>query len=198
MKSPIPHKILEQQFWLTTDRTMFWEEEKSLIVSDLHFGKTGHFRKSVIAVPQSVYKEELQRLVAQIQFFQPKQLIIVGDLFHSHANKELELFRKWRENFPDLTIHLIKGNHDILEDEWYKAAAIQVSHPGLDKTHFHFIHDIETCPEIEYKDRKKSQLSQSIIFQAIFIPGVRIHGAGRQSLCFPCFYFGLPMLYCLH
>ena len=30
---------------------MFWEEEKALIVSDLHFGKTGHFRKSGIAVP---------------------------------------------------------------------------------------------------------------------------------------------------
>ena len=51
MQKPVSHKILDQQFWLTTERTMFWEDEKSLIVSDLHFGKTGHFRKSGIAVP---------------------------------------------------------------------------------------------------------------------------------------------------
>ncbi|HEY4936402.1 MAG TPA: metallophosphoesterase, partial [Puia sp.] len=63
MQTPVSHKILDQQFWLTTDRTMFWEEEKALIVSDLHFGKTGHFRKSGIAVPPSVFKEDLQRLV---------------------------------------------------------------------------------------------------------------------------------------
>jgi len=62
-----------------------------LIISDLHFGKTGHFRKSGIAVPQGVYKEDLQRLVSQIQYFQPSQLIIVGDFFHSQLNKELEL-----------------------------------------------------------------------------------------------------------
>jgi metallophosphoesterase superfamily enzyme len=54
-----------------------------LIVSDLHFGKTGHFRKSGIAVPQSVYKKDLQRLFHQVQYFQPRKLIVVGDLFHS-------------------------------------------------------------------------------------------------------------------
>ncbi len=98
MHSPVSHKILNQQFWLTTDRTMYWEEEKALIVSDLHIGKTGHFRKSGIAVPSSVYKEDLQRLIVQIQYFQPRELIIVGDMFHSHANKELELFLKWRSD----------------------------------------------------------------------------------------------------
>ncbi len=71
-KHPFHTKFLNQQFWLTTDRTMYWEEEKALIVSDLHFGKTGHFRKSGIAVPASVYKEDLQRLIVQIQYFQPE------------------------------------------------------------------------------------------------------------------------------
>ena len=59
MQKPVSHKILDQSFWLTTERTMFWEDEKSLVVSDLHFGKTGHFRKSGIAVPAMVYKEDL-------------------------------------------------------------------------------------------------------------------------------------------
>ncbi len=45
MQIPVSHKILNQQFWLTTDRTMFWEEEKALIVSDLTFWKNRSFQK---------------------------------------------------------------------------------------------------------------------------------------------------------
>ena len=127
MQSPVSHKILKQQFWLTTDRTMFWEEEKTLIVSDLHFGKTGHFRKSGIAVPSAVYKEDLQRLIVQIQYFQPGELIIVGDMFHSSANKELELFLKWRSDLSGINIRLVRGNHDILKEDWYAGAGIQLS-----------------------------------------------------------------------
>lgn len=120
----IKHTILNNSFLLSAGRCIFWEEEKALILSDLHFGKTGHFRKNGIAVPQAIFKEDIQRLVAQIQFFKPVQLIIVGDLFHSHANKEMNLFVKWRNDFAQLSIKLIIGNHDILPAEWYSEANI--------------------------------------------------------------------------
>src|SRR3954467_15040123 len=107
MQAPLLYKLHEQNLWLSAQRSIFWEEQKALIVSDLHFGKTGHFRKSGIAVPQSVFKEDIQRLVAQIQFFKPSVLLVVGDMFHSHANKELELFEKWRDDFSHLNIRLI-------------------------------------------------------------------------------------------
>ena len=64
MQAPILHTIQEQHFWLSAHRAIFWEEQKALILSDLHFGKTGHFRKAGIAVPQQVYKEDLQRLIS--------------------------------------------------------------------------------------------------------------------------------------
>ena len=123
MHPAFPHRIKGQQLWLSPDRCIFWEDQRSLIVSDLHFGKTGHFRKAGIAVPQSVYREDLLRLLCQIQYFQPRQLLVVGDLFHSRENKELALFQKWREDFPDLGIRLIEGNHDILHEDWYKKQA---------------------------------------------------------------------------
>ena len=63
MQAPVLHKLHQQTLWLTAQRSIFWEEQKTLIVSDLHFGKTGHFRKSGIPVPQTIYKEDLQRLV---------------------------------------------------------------------------------------------------------------------------------------
>jgi uncharacterized protein len=182
MRSSFPYRIKQQQLWLSPERCIFWEEENSLIVSDLHFGKTGHFRKSGIAVPQSVYKEDLQRLVTQIQYFQPKRLIIVGDLFHSLENKECELFKKWRDNFPAVGIHLIKGNHDILEDSWYQQAAVTVSKEKMITECFHFIHDITQLePDLPG--------SSSYFFSGHIHPGIRVNGNGKQSLCFPCFYF---------
>ena len=185
MQSPIPHTIQKQHLWLSAERCIFWEEEKSLIISDLHFGKTGHFRKSGIAVPQTVFKEDLQRLVAQIQHFQPKYLIVVGDFFHSNANKELDLFKKWREDFPDISIHLVKGNHDILQTEWYTSCDIKLNEEEMSVSDFTFIHDITS------RASANSQLSTvSYYFSGHIHPGIRISGAGKQSLCFPCFYFG--------
>lgn len=187
MQLPVSHKILNQQLWLTTDRTMYWEEEKSLIVSDLHFGKTGHFRKSGIAVPSSLYKEDLQRLVDQIQFFKPRQLIIVGDMFHSHVNLELELFIKWRADLSEVDFHLVRGNHDILKDDWYKHAGIALSSQNLSVSQFHFVHDFNN--HIISGGNKENQPA-SYCFSGHIHPGIRIHGSGRQSLSFPCFYFG--------
>lgn len=183
MQSPIPHTIQKQHLWLSAERCIFWEEEKSLIISDLHFGKTGHFRKSGIAVPQTVFKEDLQRLVAQIQHFQPKHLIVVGDFFHSNANKELELFKKWREDFPDISIHLIKGNHDILQQDWYTSCDIKLNEAEMSLSDFTFIHDISHSVN-------GHRSTANYYFSGHIHPGIRISGAGKQSLCFPCFYFG--------
>ena len=141
MQYNLHYKIHDNSFWLSAARCLYWEEQKALIVADLHFGKTGHFRKSGIAVPQNIYKEDLQRLISQLQHFKPRQLIIVGDLFHSNANKELELFKKWRKDLSSVEIHLIKGNHDILLDDWYEKAGIEIKNEELKINDFCFRHD---------------------------------------------------------
>ena len=188
MHPAFPYRIKGQQLWLSPDRCIFWEEERSLIVSDLHFGKTGHFRKAGIAVPQSVYREDLLRLLCQIQYFQPRQLLVVGDLFHSRENKELALFLKWREDFPDLSIRLIEGNHDILHADWYKKAGIDVSREILRLGPFAFIHDI--TEEGAGVTMESGVDEDPYYFSGHIHPGIRIRGMGKQSLQFPCFYFG--------
>lgn len=130
-------------------------------------------------MPQSVYKEDLQRLVYQVQHFQPTQLVVVGDMFHSRANKELELFKKWRHDFPDLVIQLVKGNHDILHDDWYKEAGLEVRQDQLNIGPFIFRHDVAGY----------DMPANSYLFSGHVHPGIRFSGGGRQSLHFPCFYF---------
>ena len=181
MSTYLSHIIGDDHLIMSAERTLFWENESTLIVTDLHVGKTGHFRKEGIGIPQQVYKDDLHRLLSQILFFKAQRLVIVGDLTHSVANKEMDLFRKWRQDFPSLDVHLVKGNHDILAEKWYSEADITVSTGLFAINHFLFVHDILTN---DFKAAKGQY-----IFSGHLHPGVSIKGRGRQSLRFPCFYF---------
>ena len=183
MQAPLKHIVKNQTLWLSAERCLFWEEQKALIVSDLHFGKTGHFRKSGIAVPQNAYKHDLQRLIHQVLFFKADKLIVVGDFFHSKENKETEFFKKWRHDLPGLEIHLVKGNHDILNDKWYNDANLLLYNEQLNVDSFCFQHDIQKCKPTPPGSPIK------YVFTGHIHPGVLIKGLGKQALQFPCFYF---------
>jgi len=180
MQKPVKHIILDETFWLSAESCLFWEEEQTLILSDLHFGKSGHFRKEGIGIPQTVFKEDLQRLFAQIQFFKPSQLIIVGDFFHSKMNNEVLLFEKWRRDVSYLPILLVKGNHDILVNSWYDENNIEVHQEQLKLKQFVFVHE-------QIHPLKKTRTNYT--FSGHVHPGICINGLGKQSLRFPCFYF---------
>lgn len=182
MNIPVCYKCREENVWLSPERTLFWEKEKALIVADLHFGKTGHFRKSGIGIPQQVFMEDIQRLIDQLTRFKVEQLIIVGDMFHSIANKELELFSKWRADFPNLQIDLVKGNHDILTTDWYAANQIMLHAQSYTKGPFRFVHDIQS--------NKEAVEAGIYTYTGHIHPGIKLNGTAKQSLRFPCFYFG--------
>lgn len=179
MKGLTHHSIAGQSLWLTPQRAIYWESEKALLVSDCHLGKTGHFRKEGIAVPQAVYKEDLERLVHLVQYFKVDRLIVVGDLFHSKDNKELNLFRKWRADLSGLDIHLVRGNHDILEDAWYAEANIQVHEGTWEMGGLSFNHHPPEAPN-----------GGRYLLTGHLHPSVTMYGAGKQALSFPCYYFG--------
>jgi DNA ligase-associated metallophosphoesterase len=181
MTAPVKHIIQNNTFWLSPQRCLFWEEQEALILSDLHFGKTGHFRKNGIAVPQKVFTEDIQRLIEQIAYFKPRQVIAVGDLFHSEANKELDLFLKWRNDFPGIDFILVKGNHDILEKTWYTNAGIKVYEGLYSVSNFDFLHDPS--------DTTGQTVKSNFIFSGHIHPGVNIQGLAKQNLQFPCYYF---------
>ena len=182
MSSFIKHTINQNDFILNSNRTIFWEQEKILILSDLHLGKTGHFRKAGIGVPATIMKEDMHRFVAAIQFYKPLLVVIVGDLFHSVENKEHELFLKWRNDLQHISILLVKGNHDIVPDEWYASANIITAEKYWRRNNFLFVHHIEDVAKDEISDG-------DYFFSGHIHPAVSIKGLGKQSLRFSCFYF---------
>jgi DNA ligase-associated metallophosphoesterase len=180
LPAPFRFKFHRQTLWLSASRCIFWEEESVLIVSDLHFGKSGHFRKSGIGIPQHIFKNDLQRLFSQIEFFKPKILLVTGDMFHSTANKELDLFLKWRNDISYVGFYLVRGNHDILNRGFYKKADIQVFTNKLSVGNFCFTHDGASACDDE----------KLFIFSGHTHPGIKMNGLAAQSLMLPCFYFG--------
>ena len=172
-----------QTLWLSTCRCIYWQEEKTLIISDSHFGKTGHFRKNGINIPQKIYLDDLHNLLNLVLYFAPEQLIVVGDMFHSHANKEMDLFLRRRNDISQLKINLVSGNHDILCENFYKEAGIEIIKGVFDLGPFSFVHDIADVKEALGKTDK-------YFFSGHIHPGISLKGLGKQSLRFSCFYFG--------
>lgn len=176
------HTLHDQTFWLSPERTMFWEEQKTLIVADLHLGKTGHFRRSGIAVPHAIYMADLQRLVSIIFSCKAERMIVVGDLTHSSENRELDMFLNWRNDFSSLQVDLVKGNHDILNDNWYSRASVSVHQKELVSQGFRFHHGDQ-----QETEEKTEHL---YTFSGHVHPGIILRGNGKQYLRLPCFYFG--------
>lgn len=134
-------------------------------------------------MPQHAFIEDLQRLFNLLQFYKPEQLIVVGDLFHSRTNKEHLLFEKWRNDFTQLEILLVKGNHDILHRDWYVQTKISVFDASpLRINTFAFMHD---CADIE----KHADHADAYFLTGHLHPGISLRGKSRQHLSFPCFYF---------
>jgi len=170
----------QQQTWhLSAGKALYWLEEKALILSDLHLGKSAHFRKAGIAVPAGLIQEDLYRLQQLITHYHPEKIIVVGDLFHSSENNDVQYFRLWRQQFPHIRFELVKGNHDILAADLYASLQISV-HDTLTLQNIHFIH--EPC--------ESDDEHGPYTFSGHLHPGVAIAGGGRQRLRLPCFYFG--------
>ena len=177
----LPFKLLNQDLLLLPQKAIYWQQEKALIAADVHLGKVGHFRKAGIAVPRDMEQDDLAVLSDLIAEHRPEKVLFLGDLFHSDMNADWEWFKLWRQQFPQLQIILIKGNHDIIDEEHYRQLNIKI-YPELLIGPFLMLHHPLTEKQIE--------LTKSYAFCGHIHPGINLVGKGRQALTLPCFAFG--------
>jgi len=162
---------------LNKEKAIYWAAKKMLIISDLHVGKSAHFRRSGIPVPATIGEHDLQRLTALIGLYHPERVVVTGDMFHNKLNSDVLLFQQWRTQHAAIDFILVKGNHDALTDEEYGQLNVQVVHKELLLAPFRFIHD------------KPSEFDEYFNITGHIHPGVTVYGKARQQLRFPCFYF---------
>jgi DNA ligase-associated metallophosphoesterase len=165
--------VQNEIFILTNQRALFWKEQKALILSDLHIGKTAHFRKNGIALANQIMKNDLERLSILIEYFQPEKFLVVGDLLHAGDNSDVDEFCTWRSQYPDLQFYLIEGNHDRISKTLESKLCLNVKTKSLELNDFVFVHDFE-------KKQPKLQITGHIH------PGFMIYSAVKK-IKLPCF-----------
>ncbi|UKT65730.1 ligase-associated DNA damage response endonuclease PdeM [Pedobacter mucosus] len=168
-----------EELILDKERALYLPQHQLLAISDLHLGKSAHFRKAGLQVPSTIAQSDLQRLDLLIKQYHPKTLLINGDMFHHDLNTDIDEFSDWRKQYQELNFLLVKGNHDRLSNADYASMDIDIHEPSFCLGPFCFIHDAPKCTEEELYP-----------ISGHIHPGVTIVGKAKQKLKFPCFYFG--------
>jgi len=126
---------------LNNQRSIYWQAQNALIFSDLHSGKSAHFRKHGMAIPSYLHYSDLERLQFLIQHYQPKQIIVVGDLIHAASNKEVIDLKRITSTFSSTAFHLIKGNHDRISEKLIEDLGIASVSENLVIDTIQFVHE---------------------------------------------------------
>ncbi len=165
-------------FTATTDGVLFHSASGNLIVSDCHFGKTTHFRKNALPIPEQAMKKDFLRLETIINRLNPNKIIFLGDLFHSYENREWDLLSEFLYTRIKRALTLVRGNHDILHKQAYEQAGMELVHEFI-LGKIHFVHE-----------KAEDEPQNKFIVSGHIHPGYRLMGIGRQKMLLPCFYFG--------
>lgn len=166
--------VLQEQFIITNQAALFWERQQALILSDLHLGKAAHFRRNGIAMPVQLALQDLDRLDTLIHHYAAEQVIVVGDLVHAGANKEVPLFAALAHKHEQVSFTLIRGNHDRLSPDQLWDIGVRQVYDELCIDGITFSHDAVPRPV-------------PFVVSGHVHPGVAIQFHTRQLMRFPCY-----------
>lgn len=125
-------RMFEQDLILDPRKALIWPSEKSVFISDTHFGKSSIFRKFGLQIPEGSDKETLLLISGLIRDYSVTRLFILGDFVHGRLPREhmfIELFNMWKKSHINLSVILVLGNHDShLENLCFKDMEIHDSY----------------------------------------------------------------------
>jgi DNA ligase-associated metallophosphoesterase len=120
----ITRSIADEQIKFFADKAAFWILRSTLLVADLHWGKTATFQAAGIPIPEAVLADDLKRLTTLIGASGAKKVLVLGDLIHSKGALTpqcCEMISAWRRSQP-VSMAVVLGNHDramrSVPDSW--------------------------------------------------------------------------------
>ena len=166
--------LLTPEIQLLPEGVAFLTSTSSLVIADIHLGKSATFRARGLPVPEGDTELDLTRIRNLVHETHAKHLIIAGDLFHAPAGVTAELAEMLAAfiNTLGIPLTLICGNHDA-KLKRLPAGLTALSH--LDQEHIRVIHDP--------KDASPDHFN----IAGHWHPVARIPDGKRTSLRLPCF-----------
>lgn len=161
--------ILGVNLQLLPQRAIYLEQLGTLLVSDVHLGKSETFQAAGIPIPSQVNHQTLERLQTLCHQFQPQQLIILGDLFHARSGLTPAVLQSWANFLQTIQIpvRLIVGNHDRPLLPRLKDLSMECCPESITVDHLIFSHDpqpqkghLNLCGHLHPCLRLKSRLDR--------------------------------------
>lgn len=152
---PGSHRLLlrGQTLDLLPQRAIYWWEERTLIVADVHLGKAQTFQRAGLAVPGTTLTHDLARLEDLLAATSAQRLLVLGDFVHHRSGLTAavrEIICEWC-NRLNAELLVILGNHDrpnrpflaelplVLQDVSWRWGPFEFAHERVVSDRFCFI-----------------------------------------------------------
>ena len=172
-------QLAGQEVELLPQKALYLPASRSLLIADMHVGKAMHFRKSGMPLPADASERDLDMLTNIIGTYTPREVIFLGDLFHSHQNNEWNALTTFLNQHSGIRFALVPGNHDRFSARFSADSTMELLPEHYELGPFILSHAPSELPIPGFY-----QLCGHLH------PGVALHGKGRMQATLPCFWFG--------
>ena len=177
---PLPCTVAGVDLELHGEHAVFWQDTRTLLIADAHWGKAATFRAASIPLPDTEVDSDLHRLSRVLDRTGATRLVVLGDLLHNRRGRDEATFEgitRWRRSQTELEIVLIEGNHDRGAGRLPKEWDIRVERGSVAEGPFVLQH----FPDPD---------ERGYVLSGHLHPKVRLHSAGLDKVKLPCFWFG--------
>jgi metallophosphoesterase superfamily enzyme len=132
------HVEIRPGWWLSGERSLFLEAERTLVVADIHWGYAQSHRRAGNLLPLWGNEATAERLRRLVHHYKPERMIWLGDSLHKPHDAEAA--EEFLAEFAQVETILIAGNHDR---KWKRADRIEFLLGGCFFHHGHLVREVE-------------------------------------------------------
>ena len=156
---------------------VFLSDSATLVVADVHLGKSAAFRAQGLPVPEGDTVRDLQRLLDLARNCHAAHLVVAGDLFHapSGITPLLETALAGFITELGLPITLVVGNHDVKLKQF--------------PSQIRAVASLDLAESIRVIHDPAHASGERLHLSGHWHPVVRIPDGRRTSLRLPCFLY---------
>jgi len=165
---------------LLPERAIHLPQFQTLLVADVHVGKSTSFRTLGVPVPRGTTAGTLERLSVALTATAARRLVVLGDFVHARRSftpETLQALTRWRDAHPALSITLLRGNHDRRSGDPPRELGIEAVDEPVALGPYRLLHEPREQPE-------------GYVLAGHVHPSIVVGRHGFDRLRLPCFHFG--------